>query len=75
MNRGRVQDQNIPTGVDELDSNNMPLIESLTREGILHNFEPVDPNQDTSHYVISLMLKIIKGGLMNNPTPLLTIKS
>ena len=51
MNRERVQDQNIPTGVNSLDSNNMMFSESLTMEGILHNYEPAAPIQDTSHNV------------------------
>ena len=75
MNRGRVQDQNIPTGVNELYRTNMLLSESLKREGILHNYEPAASLQDPSHYVISLILEIIGRILMNKPTPLLTMNS
>ena len=75
MNRGRVQYRNIPTGINEFDSTNIPLIKYLTREGILHNYEPADPIQYPNKYVISLILKMIGRILINNPTPLLTIKS
>ena len=51
MNRGRVHDLNIPTGVNSLDTTNMPLSESLTRQGILHNYEPATSLHNTSHYV------------------------
>ena len=51
MNRWRIQDPNIPTGVKSLDRINIPLNESLTREGILHNYEPVDPIQYPSHNI------------------------
>ena len=53
----------------------MPLIGYLTREEVLLNYEPAYPIQDPSHNVISLILKIIGRIIMNNPTPLLTIKS
>ena len=56
MNTGRFQDQNIPTSVNELDRINMPLIEFLKMEGILHNYEPAFPIEDTSHYLISFIL-------------------
>ena len=75
MNRGRVQDQNIPTGVNELDRTNMLLSESLKREGIFHNYEPAASLQDPSYYVISLILKTIGMILMNNPNTLPKIKS
>ena len=75
MNRGRVQDQTIPTGGNELDRTNMPLSEYLTREGILHNYELAPSLQDPSNYMISLILKTIGRILMNNPNTLLKIKS
>ena len=75
MNRGRVQDQNIHAGVNELDRTNIMLSESLTREGIFHNYEPAASLHDTSNYVISLILKTIGRILMNNPNTLLKIKS
>ena len=75
MNIRRFKDQNIPTSVNALDRINIPLSESLTREGILNNYELEYPLQYPSHYVISLILNMIGRILMNNPTPLLTIKS
>ena len=59
MNRERVQDPNILTGVNYLDSTNIPLRESLIMEVIFHKYEPVAPIQDRSYYVISLILKMI----------------
>ena len=75
MNRGRVQYQNISTDVNELDSTKMLLSESSTRYGILHKYEPEDPILDPSHYLISLKIVMIGRILINNPTPLLTMKS
>ena len=75
MNRGRFQYQNITTDINELDRTNMPLSESLTRDGILHNYEYVASLQYQSNYLISLILKMIGRILMNNPTPLLKMKS
>ena len=43
MDIGRVQDQNIRTSVNATDRTNMPLSESLTREEILHKYEPAAP--------------------------------
>ena len=70
MKRGRFQDQNIPTGVNELDRTNMTLRGSVIREGILHNYKPAGPLQDKTHYIISLILKMIRKILMNIPNPL-----
>ena len=75
MNRRRFQDQNILTGVNSLDRTNIPVNESLTREVILHNYEPVSPIQDPSYYMISMILNILWRIIMNRPTPLLTMKS
>ena len=75
MNRWRVQYPNILTGVNSLDRTNITVSESLTREGILHNYEPVSPIQDPSYYMISLILKMTERILMNRPTLLLTMKS
>ena len=75
MNRWRVQDPSITTGVNSLDTTYIPVSESLTREGILHNYEPVAPIQDPSYYMISLILKMIGSILMNRPTSCLTMKS
>ena len=49
MNIRRFKDQNIPTSVNALDRTNIPLSESLTREGILYTYESVYPIQDPSH--------------------------
>ena len=75
MNRWRVQDTNILTGVNSLDSTNITVSESLTREGILQNYETVSPIQYPSYYMISLILKMTERILMNRPTPLITMKS
>ena len=75
MNRVRVQDRNIPTDLNELVRTNLKLSEYLTRQGSLHNYGPECSLQDTSHYVISLILNMIGRILMNIPTPILTMKS
>ena len=69
MNRWRFQDQNILTGVNSLDRTNIPVNESLTKEVILHNYEPVSPIQDPSYYMISMILNILWRIIMNRPTP------